>query len=375
MPPLLIAAVAMALAGPTGAAPAAVQLAQEAPAQALPVRVDPVARVPLSQTVPVIGRLIARRLGAVAARVNAPVKAFRVAVGDRVKTGQIVAELDTATLRAQRDVVAGRLHEARAVLAVKQAQLALAEQDFKRMEGLKTSAAFSQARYDDANQRVVIGRAQAGEARSAIAGARADLELADINLRNATVRAPYPGVVTERLTEAGAYVQTGDPILRMIGDLDLEVEADVPFQNLSGLEPGTEVPMMLDDGTRHTAVVRAIVPSENPLTRTRAVRFVPNIGRIVEPLAHRQSVSLDIPIGPERTVLSVHKDAIIKRRGQDLVFVVIDGAVEARPVDLGTAVGSRFEVRAGLRAGEAAVVRGNERLKPGDKVLMTGPSS
>jgi len=370
---LPVAAVAVALAGPAGAAPAAIQLAQEAPA--LPVKVDPVVRLPLSQTVPVIGRLIARRLGAVAARVNAPVKAFRVAVGDRVKTGQIVAELDTATLRAQRDVVAGRLHEARAVLAVKQAELALAEQDFKRMEGLKASAAFSQARYDDANQRVVIGRAQAVEARSAIAGARADLELADINLRNATVRAPYPGVVTERLTEAGAYVQTGDPILRMIGDLDLEVEADVPFQNLSGLEPGTEVPMMLDDGTRHTAVVRAIVPSENPLTRTRAVRFVPNIGRVVEPLAHQQSVTLDIPIGPERTVLSVHKDAIIKRRGQDMVFVVVDGEVEARPVELGVAVGGRFEVREGLRAGEAVVVRGNERLKPGDKVLVAGPSS
>ena len=71
----------------------------------------------------------------------------------------------------------------------------------------------------------------------------------------------------------------------------------------------------------------------------------------------------------------MHKDAIIKRRGQDMVFVVEDGTAQPRSVDLGGAVGNRFEVRGGLRDGDQAVVRGNERLKPGDKVRVAGEAS
>lgn len=359
----------LALAQPVGARPVAAQ------ADGLLVRVDAVRSVPLSQVVPVIGRLVAQRQGAVAARINGPVEAFQVEVGDRIEAGQVIAVLDATALRAQRDLVAGRLREARAELDVKTAERALAVQEFKRMEGLRKSAAFNQARFEDARQRVAIAEAEMRQAESAIASAKADLALAEINLYNAEIRAPYAAVVTERLTETGAYVQVGTPVIRMIGDQSLEVEADIPFQHLSGLEPGTEVPIALDDGTRHSAVVRAIIPAENPLTRTRTVRFVPNIGATLHPLAHDQSVTLQIPIGPERRVLSVHKDAIVKRRGQDMVFVVDDGEAQARPVELGTAVGSRFEVRNGLSEGDQAVVRGNERLKPGDKVRIAGESS
>ena len=338
------------------------------------VRVDTVKRVPLSQTVPVIGRLVARQAGVVAARINGPIEAFAVEVGDRIEAGQPIAVLDDTALEARRDFYAGKLDEARAELTIKQAELALARQDYKRLQKLKKSAAFNQARFNDAKQKAAIADAKARQAETAIAAAKADLRLAEINLYNAQIRAPYAGVVTERLTEAGAYVKIGDPVIRMIGDRALEIEADVPFQHLGGLKPGIEVGLRLDDGTSHSAVVRALVPSENPLTRTRAVRFVPNIGDTLRPLAHEQSVMLRVPMGPARHVLSVHKDAIVKRRGKDLVFVVAGEGVEARPVRLGAAVGSRFEVLEGLSEGDRVVVRGNERLRPGAKVRVVGES-
>lgn len=339
------------------------------------VRVDEVRMSPLTQSVPVIGRLVANRLGDVAARINGPVDAFKVEVGDRVEGGQVLAVLDATALQARYDLAAGRLSEAQAERAVKRAELALAKQDFQRLERLKSSAAFNQSRYDDSRQQVAITEAAVSQADAAIAEAEAELRLAEINLYNAEVRAPYAGVVTQRLTEAGSYVQVGQAVLRMLGDQSLEVEADVPFQNLAGLEPGVQVSLTLDDGTAHTAVVRAILPAENPLTRTRMVRLVPNIAATRRTLAHDQSVTLQVPVGSERQVLSVHKDAVIVRRGQDMVFVVVDGAVEARPITLGEALGSRFEVRTGLAAGDKAVVRGNERLKPGDKVKIAGDQS
>ena len=303
---LLFLALALGLASAPWPGPASAQ------GEAMLVRVDTVRRVPLSQTVPVIGRLVAQQAGVVAARINGPVEAFRVEVGDRIEAGQTIAVLNAAALEARRDLYAGRLNEARAELSIKKAQLTLARQDHKRLEKLKKSAAFSQARFDDARQRVVIAKAQMRQAETAIVSAKADLVLAEINLYNAEIRAPYAGVVTERLTEAGAYVQIGEPVIRMIGDRTLEVEADVPFQHLGGLEPGIEVRLRLDDGTEHSAVVRALVPSENPLTRTRPVRFVPNIGKTLRPLAHEQSVTLSIPIGSARPALSGHS------RGQPL---------------------------------------------------------
>lgn len=348
-------------------------LAAQTPASL--VRVDPVVRETVSQTVPVIGRMVAERRGVIAARIAAPVAGFEVQVGDHVEPGQVIVRLDDATLTARRDLAAARLEEAQARIAVREAQRALANKEFRRMAGLRSSAAFNQARYDDTQQQVAIAQAEVAEARAAVTSARAELELAAINLRDAEVQAPFAGVITERLTEAGAYVVSGAPVARLIGDQSLEVEADVSFQYLAGLEPGTEVGLVLDDGAEHTAITRAIVPSENPLTRTRTVRFVPNIASSQRVLAHGQSVTLHIPTAPRAIALSVHKDAVIKRRGDDVVFVVEGDTARAQVVELGPAIGGRFEVRSGLKEGDQVVVRGNERLKTGDKVQISEGSS
>ncbi len=359
------AAGVVALLLPSSAlAPAA---AQE---QAQLVRVDSVQEQPMTQTVEVIGRLVPRRAGSVAARIDAAVDRVLVEVGDRVAQGQVIAVLEPESLKARRDQAAGRLAVAFAQQKTKEAELVLSRQELKRLEGLKKSAAFSQARYEDAKQAVAIAEAEVAEAESASVTARADLELAEINLKYAEIRAPYGGVITERMIEAGAYVQVGDDAVRVVADEELELEADVPFQRLSGLSPGVEIDVELDDGTRHKARVRAIVPDENPLTRTRAVRFIPAFGETRKPLAANQSVSLLIPMGQPRQVLTVHKDAITKRGPASLVHVVTNGAVSIRPVTLGEPVGSRFEIVRGLNQGDVVVVRGNERLQDGQKVRV-----
>lgn len=338
--------------------------------QAQLVRVDSVQEQPMTQTVEVIGRLVPRRAGSVAARIDAAVDRVLVEVGDRVEQGQVIAILEPESLKARRDQAAGRLAAAFAKQKTEEAELVLSRQELKRLEGLKKSAAFSQARYDDAKQAVAIAEAEVAEAESASVTARADLELAEINLRYAEIRAPYGGVITERMIEAGAYVQVGDDAVRLVADQELELEADVPFQRLSGLVPGVEIDVELDDGTQHKARVRAIVPDENPLTRTRAVRFIPAFGETRKPLAANQSASLLIPMGQPRQVLTVHKDAITKRGPASLVHVVNNGAVSVRPVTLGVAVGSRFEILRGLSQGDVVVVRGNERLQDGQKVRV-----
>ena len=336
------------------------------------VRVDRVRLEPLAQTVPVLGRLVARQAGEVAARINGPVEAFQVEVGDRVEAGQVIAQLNQRYLKAERDLAAAELAKTNAQITTAQAERNLARQDLKRLAGLKKSAAFNQARFDDARQNVVIAEGKVKEAEAVTLSAQAELELNDINLSYAEIRAPYGGVISQRMTEAGAYVQTGDAVVRMVADQSLEIEADVPFQRLSGVKPGTRVSVKLDDGTDHGATVRAIVPEENPRTRTRAVRFVPEFGEINRPLAVDQSVTVYVPVGTRRDVLTVHKDAVIKRGSSSLVYVVVEGIAERRQISLGEPTGGRFEVLDGLQENEQVVVRGNERLRPGDKVRTNG---
>lgn len=342
--------------------------------QAAVVEVDAVKSEPLAQTVPVIARLVARQAGDVAARTGGPVATVKVDVGDRVKKGAVIAELDTSRLRRERDRLVAVVEETGQQVAQANAEAALRRQELRRLEGLRDSVAFSQGRYEDAQQALIVAESAISVAEARKTSAEANLALNQVDIAWATVRAPYPGVVTIVHTEAGAWVTLGQPVVTMINDGDLEVAADVPTERIAGIAPGMPVPLVLDDGTAHQAVIRAVIAEENPLSRTREVRFTPDFGTAGKPLAPGQSASIELPIGPQRDVVTVHKDAIITMNGQTFVYVAQSGMAQIRPVQTGIAVGNRFEVVGGLRAEDLVVIRGNERLQPGQSITYEGQS-
>ena len=196
-----------------------------------------------------------------------------------------------------------------------------------------------------------------------------------LDVEYAYVKSPYAGVILQRFTENGAYVRIGDPLVKILSDKNLELEADVPAMRIKGLPQKRSVRFELDDGSRHVASVRAVLPSENPLTRTRTVRFVPKFKEPGRSLAEGQSVTIDVPVGVPRDVVTVHKDGVLRRQGRDIVYVIKNDLAELRTVTIGESVGSRFEVLTGLKAGEQVVIRGNERLLPGAKVHVEKGSS
>ena len=359
------------------AAAAALLAAGGAPAQQpSPVGVDSVRHEPLAQTQPVLGRFVARQGGAVAARIAGPVTEMRVEVGDRVQAGDVLAVLDLDRLRLQRDLAAAAEREMAAQVESARSQLAKRVQALERLEAIRESAAFSQARYDDAVQDAATGRSAVAAAAAGLARARASLRIAEDELADGQVTAPYEGVITTRHTEVGAYVAVGAPVVTLLNENDLEIEADVPYNRISGLAPGSAVTIALADGSPHSALVRAVGAEQNAITHTRRVRFMPRVEGAAVANAAGESVSVSLPLGAPRQVVTVHKDAILKRQGLSLVYVVnAEGAAEIRPVELGEAVGPRFEVLEGLAAGDVAVVRGNERLRPGQPVSVGDPDA
>ena len=337
------------------------------------VKVDAVTREPLTQTMPILGHFVAREQGVVAAAVDGPIDVVHAHVGQRVRAGQLLVELNgemrAATL-AQREAERA-MHNARLDAAT--AQLQITTDDMRRLESLKGSAAFPRKRYEEQRHQVVRYTSELKEAQSARQRTEAEIRAATIALSRTRVVAPYGGIVSERHVSAGAYVRSGDPVVTLINDTKLEIEAEVPGNRIAGLQPGTRVAMELEDATPLMAIVRAVIPNENPTTRTRQVRLKPGFDTTNMGLAINQSATVHVPIGARREVVSVHKDAVINRRGQAMVYVVEDGKAAVRPVELGEAVGPRLEVLDGLKVGDKVVVRGNERLRPGQPVAFGPP--
>ncbi len=336
------------------------------------VRVDAVIVEPKSQTYPVIGRLVAQRTGDVASRINGPVVEMNVNVGDRVSTGDVIAVLAIERLTAQRNKYAAALATRRAMVETAQAEAAKTAQELRRMSNLKQSSAFSRARYEDLQRDVDAREATLVERRSQLKEAEAELEQAAIDLYNGRVRAPYSGVVSEKHTEIGAYVNVGNPVVTLISDTEIEVEAEVPSDRIAGLTTGTIVRFQLDDGTDHRATVRSIIPRENARTRTRPVRFTPQFGEKASRFAINQSVTVLVPIGKIEEVVTVHKDAIVHRGPNRIVSIVRNGKAFPRQVTVGVAVGNRYIVEDGLKAGDIVVTHGNETLAPGADVRILG---
>jgi len=373
---ILVAAVAAAVALAAFSAPSPAQekkpqTPSRPPAQ---VGVDAVITEPLRQTVPVIGRFVARQTGVVAARVSGPVGEIRVEVGDRVKAGDVIAVLVNDMLKWQHELQKAEVQQYAAAVKTRKATAKLRRQELRRIEKLIKSAAFSKARLDDKRQEVAVADSQAAEAQGKLNSARANLKMTGINLYNAAVRAPYSGVISKRHIEVGAYVNLGDPLVTLVDDAHLEIEADVPANRTPALLAGTRLKAYINGTQEIAARVRAVVPEENPQTRTRTVRFVPEFPLGISGLASNQSVTLQLPAGNDGTVVTVHKDAILSRKGKTLVFLVQGSKAVMRPVRLGEAVGIRFIVNSGLAPGDKVVVRGNERLLPGQAIRIREPS-
>lgn len=349
--------------------------------EAVSVRADKARYEQLNQTVPVIGRLVALERGEIAAREAGAVDKVLVDVGDRVKAGDVLAILDADRVRAERDLRAAEVVAAEAQVAAMRAELGLERQELTRAEQLRGSPAFSEARFADQRQEVRMAEAKLAQQQAAVAMSQAQLRLSEIALSDMEVRAPFAGVVTRRHADVGTRLDEGEPVVSLIDDRRLEIEVDVPAVNIGGLTPGSEVSVRLDD-VPVVATVRAILPVENALTRTRTVRLRSDFTDIPHLVAD-QTVVVNVPSGPPRIALSVHKDAVLFRNGGAYVFVVAaaaedgetdggayNGKADLRRVRLGEAVGNRFEVIEGLKENDNVVIRGNERLRPGQMLSL-----
>lgn len=325
----------------------------------------------LAETVPVFAEVITARDGNVAGRVAGYVEVVDVLAGARVQTGDLLVELNADLLTIQVAQSEAQLAEAAAGIETARARVDRARIALGRIEALRGGTSFSQGRFDDAQADFLEAEAQFVEAQAREKSAEARLAETSYQLERSRITAPFSGVVLEVNTIPGAFIQAGTPVVRLL-DIDaFEVQANVPSRYTTFLAPGQVVTAQTETGVELALELRALLPVEDPSTRTRAVLFsAPALARIGD-AAVGQSLTVDIPVGEAREVLSVPKDALVQARDGWTVFVAADDQAQPRNITLGVPLGDRYEVVEGLAPGDLVVVRGNERLRPGQPIAAT----
>ncbi|MBU3738969.1 MAG: efflux RND transporter periplasmic adaptor subunit, partial [Rhodoferax sp.] len=303
-----------------------------------------------------------------------------VEVGQRVRAGDLLAELDPQDVRLQQDA-------ARAQVAAAQTNRDLAAADLKRFRELR-----------DQN---FISAAELERRDTAYKAAQAQLEQAQAQLAAQGNQAAYTrlladaaGVVLSVEVEAGQVVAAGTPVLRLALDGPRDVVFAVPEDRVAGWRAGREVQVRpWSGGPGMAARVREVAASADPVTRTFAVRAAlgaaarpkagaapgANTGRAEPALGSTVTVqwtSGGVADDPA-TLIKLPTSALRQEGGGSAVWVFepASATVRLRPVQVATADGNEVVIGAGLAAGEQVVTAGVHVLSPGQKVRPYKPDS
>jgi multidrug efflux pump subunit AcrA (membrane-fusion protein) len=354
------------------------------------------------------GSLTAVRSVTVGAISAGRIVSLDVAVGDHVSAGEVLAQVDTTgysagLTQAQAGASAASANEsasvsslqasaaaieaARAQVAAAQSRLALARVTAQRMASLYALGAISHQQDDETQAGLAAAQAGLAQAQAGLLGAknayeasrsqtqaaaasaeqaRAGVAVAAVPLRDATLTAPFDGVVTSKFVDPGAVVGAGSPVVTLQNTQDLELDVAVPDDDVASLVPGAPLAVRVDaiGGKLVPARVRAVVPSENPALRSATVKIA-LAGRagLLPGMYARVSVE-----GGAHQGWGVPLAALVNRAGQSGIFVVRDGKASFVPVQPGAVGPKLVEVDGVSGAATEVAVSNLERLSDGSAV-------
>lgn len=303
------------------------------------------------------GTLNADRIAELRAQVAGTLLEVYVDEGAAVKAGQALARIDATVLDDMARSAASQLRSAEASAAV-------ATRNAERAQQLNAAGAIAERDLEAARNQAIAAEAMVADARSRLASARKQLA-------NATLRAPFSGVVSERPANAGDVLQMGSPVITVIDPSSLELAASVPAASLGGMKRGAKVEFTVTGypDRRFTGTIARVNPSVDPVTRqVRIYVAVPNADRSLAAgvfaegrVAVSQVRGLSMPLGaldPQATAPSVKR-----LRG---------GIVELVPVSLGLRddIAERVEVKSGLQRGDTLLISGALGAPVGSQVRI-----
>lgn len=328
--------------------------AEEVQLQARPAMVvHPLLSAELMDTYP--GEVRARLESELAFRIGGKVAKRLVDVGDRVKAGQPLAELDPQDVRLQ-------LEAARAQVRAAEANLQLVRTERDRYKKLMERQLISRSQYDNAENLY-----RSGEAR--LQQIQAEFNVANNQAGYAVLRATQNGVIAKRMIEAGQVVAAGQPVFTLAAAGEREVLISLPEQGFDRVKVGqpVEVELWSQAGERFPGRIRELAPSADPQSRTFAARVAFTEGKVSAELGQSARVFIrvegDVP-------LAVPLSALTAENGAPYVWVVEPKTFKLvrTPVRIGAYGENTVPVLEGLSANDWVVAAGVQVLREGQLV-------
>lgn len=325
-----------------------------------PVEVITVAAQKVTYTVDAVGSVEAFERVEITSRVAGAVERVRFSEGQAVAAGQILVEIEPERYR----------------LAVEAARANVQRADAERLEAEAGLERRTMANEKNPGlirgEEIATWRTRAQTAAAEVSQARAALQQAELNLRDAFVRAPVSGIVQTRTVQTGQYVPVGTVMATMVRRDPLLVRFEVPEQEAQPLRAGQRVSFVTDGAAPpYTAVITHVAAAADQVSR-----MVDVTANIDDPrrgsLTPGAFARVTVPIGAASDAPVIPQTAIRPSENGFEAYVVENGVARRRILALGmrTASGA-VEVRSGLRPGDSLVIRGAEALSDGAKVKAT----
>ena len=339
------------IATPTGgrvatlALPVLLAACVPAAAQGFPPAAVIVAEVlhqPLEAEIRLVGTVRPRRVSLVAARTEGLVVERLREDGDSIRAGDPIFRLANDQLQAA-------LVEARA------------DADLRSFNHQQSEALF---RTDAASEEEM--RAAAYQL------ARARAKLQDLTAQNTDllIRAPFSGYLTQSFTEVGQWLNRGGQVVRLISTDTVRVYVDLPERHIGALRVGDAARVFVAAIGGDPLAGRIVVLPAEGHPESHSFPVVVGVANRGGRLRSHMSAEVSFAAVQADSVILVHKDALVNSPKGQVVYLALEGKAEVRPVQVGQAHQGYVAVEGDLPAGALAIVRGNERLQPGQDVRI-----
>jgi RND family efflux transporter MFP subunit len=351
------------------------------------VNVAAVKRSATSSSLVLPGNIQAVTEAPVLARATGYVRRRLVDIGDRVKAGQVLAEIEAPELdqqikqaKASVDQADAAIEQAQANLQQGHANESLAHATALRFDPLFKKGVISrqdnetyQAQWAAQQAAVQALEKAVGAARSNAAAARANLERFDQLQSYLTVRAPFAGVVTVRNIDAGVLVTEGSTLLYRVAQTNpLRIYLNVPQVDAEAVRVGQHATLTIPDlpGRQFPGVVARTANALDPSTRTLLVEVrASDAGGVLLPGMYAQ---VDLSVPRKDPPLVIPGDTLVMRsNGPQVAVVSADGTVHFALVQLGRDFGDRLEALSGVKEGQQLVVNPSDAVQEGVKVKIS----
>jgi RND family efflux transporter MFP subunit len=325
---------------PQGPPPALVEVAQITHGEAEPM-------------VEFVGTVYYARKSDVAAEVEGVVEQVFFEEGYRVKKGEPLVSLGS-------DILDTVISATRADYELVLVELEQAQKELNRREPLYREGSVSESAYDE-----YFFKSKMLQSRSL--SLKASLDRLLLEKEKKKIRAPFDGIVVQKNAEKGEWIDDGGMVAVIADDSVVDVEVNVPAEMLKYLEPGKELTVQ-SENEKLTGQFLSFVPKGDVATRTFDVKIrLQNAAGLIEGMEARAL----IPAAAKSEGLKAPRDALLDKFGQNVVWLVKDSAAKMVPVQVTGYDGMYVGIAGpGLENGDTVVVKGNERLREGQAVMI-----